>query len=491
MTSAAGTPGRRPNILLIVSDQERADVLGCYGSPWGNTPNLDSLAAEGVRFEACIAPTPICSPTRASLLTGLYPHGHGILNNTHEPDAIRTELPLDIPTFPRLLNDAGYRLGYVGKWHIGRRPPEDYGFHDVVSMHQDIVAGTSEESLVAGEPALEDPVFARYPRGRLLIAGIDPRPVEETETRRDGDATIGLLERYAGAPEPFFLRVDFEGPHHPYMPPRRFASLYDPAAIPPWPNFEDNRSPKPTAQARLLEQRGVAGWSWSDWQPVVARYLEFVAFMDSEIGRILDAVDRLGLGDTTVVVHTADHGDMTGSHGGQFNKGPLMYEEVCRVPLLVRHPWAGTGVRREPVGSPALMPTILDLAGVPLPDGLHVESLLPELAAEDPGARTGAATAQAAAAAADEPASRAAFAEYSGEEWGLYTMRMIRTATAKYVYSPHGMDELYDLQADPHELLNLVDDPAAGPLRRDLREQLREWMIRTRDPLALWASRVL
>ncbi|HYN69460.1 MAG TPA: sulfatase-like hydrolase/transferase [Candidatus Eisenbacteria bacterium] len=481
--NAEGTRRRRPNILLIVSDQERADVLGCYGSPWRNTPNLDRLAGEGVRFEACIAPTPICSPTRASLLTGLYPHGHGILNNTHEPDAIRTELPLDIPTFPRLLNDAGYRLGYVGKWHIGRLPPEAYGFHDVVSMHPDIVAGTTEESLVVGEPALDDPVYARYPRGRLLIAGIDPRPVEETETRRDGDATIGLLERYAKADAPFFLRVDFEGPHHPYMPPEPFASLVDPAAIPPWPNFEDDCSPKPAAQARLLEQRGVARWSWADWQPVVARYLEFVAFMDSEIGRILDAVDRFGLRDDTVVVHTADHGDMTGSHGGQFNKGPLMYEEVCRVPLIVRHPWIGViGVRGGPVGSPALMPTILDLAGVPQPAGLHVESLVPDLAAAGPVAVAG---------AAGEPPGRAAFAEYSGEEWGLYTMRMIRTATAKYVYSPHGMDELYDLEADPHELLNRADDPAAASLRRDLREQLRDWMIRTRDPLALWASRVL
>ena len=481
-----GSPARRPNILLIVSDQERADVLGCYGSRWGNTPNLDRLAAEGVRFEACIAPTPICSPTRASLLTGLYPHGHGILNNTHEPDAIRTELPLDLPTFPRLLNDAGYRLGYVGKWHIGRRPPEDYGFHDVVSMHQDIVAGTSEEALVVGEPDLEDPIFARYPRGRLLIAGIDPRPVEETQTRRDGDATIGLLERYARADKPFFLRVDFEGPHHPYMPPRPFSSLYDPTGIPPWPNFADDVSPKPAAQARLLEQRGVAGWSWADWQPVVARYLEFVAFMDSEIGRILDAVDRLGLRSDTVVVHTADHGDMTGSHGGQFNKGPLMYEEVCRVPLIVRGPTGATGeVRRGPVGSPALMPTILDLAGVAVPDGLHVESLVPDLEPVGAGAGANARTVP------DETADRAAFAEYSGEEWGLYTMRMIRTGTAKYVYSPHGMDELYDLEADPHELLNRAADPAAAALIRDLREQLRDWMIRTRDPLALWASRVL
>ena len=121
----------RPNILMIVSDQERADVLGCYGGPC-RTPAIDGLAADGVRFETCLAPTAICSPTRASFLTGLYPHGHGILNNTHEPDALRVDLAPGVVTYSELLRDAGYRLGYVGKWHVSwERTPLDVGFHDL------------------------------------------------------------------------------------------------------------------------------------------------------------------------------------------------------------------------------------------------------------------------------------------------------------------------------------------------------------------------
>ena len=458
---------------MIVSDQERADVLGCYGGPC-LTPALDGLAGDGIRFETCLAPTAICSPTRASFLTGLYPHGHGILNNVHEPDALRVELAPGTVTYPALLREAGYRLGYVGKWHAGRGGPDAVGFHDV-AMASDVVAGANDEAIIEAEPDLSEPIYARYPHGRLLIAGIDPRPPEATETRRDSDAAIGLLRRYADLDQPFCIRLDFEGPHHPYMPPEQYAASYEPSSIPPWPNFADDAETKPAAQGRLIEQRGVVGWTWADWQPVVARYFGFVSFIDAEIGRVLDAVDDLGLRDNTVVLHTADHGDMTGSHGGQFNKGPLMYDEICRVPLIVRDPRSnGHGVYRGLVGSPALMPTILELAGVSVPPGLHVSSLVPSIV--DPRGA---------------PVSEAAFAEYHGDEWGLYSMRMIRTRTAKYVYSPHGSDELYDLTADPYELVNRVGDPMYHELAGELKGGLKALMIETDDPLSLWARRVL
>jgi arylsulfatase A-like enzyme len=459
---------------MVVGDQERWDVLGSYGSAICRTPNLDRLAAQSVRFETCIAPTAICSPARASLLTGRYPHGHGILNNTHEPDALRTDLPPDIPTFSELLRDAGYRLGYVGKWHVGRSGPKARGFHDVASLHGDVVAQRDGEGIVEAEAPLRDPIYARYPRGRLLIAGIDPRPESETETYRDTDAAIALLERYATLDRPFLLRLDFEGPHHPYAPPESYAAMYEPASIPPWKSFDEDLSTKPPAERRLIEQRGVAGFTWRDWQPLVARYFGFVTFIDAEIGRLLAALERVGLRESTVVVHTADHGDMTGSHGGQFNKGPLGYDEVYRVPLTVSDPRSIVrGVCRSPVGTLALMPTVLELAGVPPPAGLQVQSLSNALA--DPERA---------------PLDGAAFAEYHGDEWGLYSQRIVRTVSAKYVYSPHGTDELYDLTRDPAEMDNRIDDPAARPLLTELRTRLMDWMKETDDPLALWASRL-
>jgi arylsulfatase A-like enzyme len=466
---------RRPNILMIVLDQARWDVLGCYGSDRCKTPVLDRLASEGVRFETCIAPTAICSPSRASLLTGRYPHGHGILNNTHEADAVRTELPSDLPNFPAMLRDAGYHLGFVGKWHVGSRGPESYGFHDVASVPEDVVMTLADADRTVESPWVLDPVFASYPRSRLLIAGIDTRPVEQTETRRYADAAIRLLRSYADIDQPFCLRVDFEGPHHPYLPPESFASRYDPASIPLWPSFSEDQTTKPAAQRRLLEQRGVAGWTWPEWQPVVARYFGFVTFIDAELGHLLETLDELELRDDTVVIVTADHGDMTGAHGGQFNKGPLMYDEVYRIPLIVRHPRLGrTGVWRSPVGSLALMPTILDLAGIQPPPGGHVASLLPALERPE-----------------EAPDDEAAFAEYHGEEWGFYSQRMIRTNSLKYVYSPHGTDELYDLRADPHEVVNGADDPALAGARTELQARLLRWMVQTDDPLALWASRIL
>jgi arylsulfatase A-like enzyme len=477
-TAEAGStalPAARPsNVLMVVTDQLRRDVVGAYGSPICRTPSLDRLAAGGARFDACLAPAAICSPSRASLLTGRYPHGHGILNNTHEPDALRTELPAGIPTFSELLRDAGYRLGHVGKWHIGRRGAADLGFTDVHS-NPDRFTVMGAEPIADTDQPLVEPIYAQFPHGRLLAGGIDPRPTEETATHRHVDAAISCLESYAAGDAPFLLRLDLEGPHHPYSPPEAYAGLYEPASIPPWPNWIDDLDGKPAAQRRSMDHHGVEGWSWEDWQPLVARYFGYVTFIDAEIGRLLDAVDRLGLTDDLVVILTTDHGDMTGSHGGQFNKGPMMYDEIYRIPLLVRAPGIGpAGTCRTPVTSLALMPTILELAGVARPPGLHADSLVPMLV--DPES---------------QPADGAAFAEYHGDEWGLYSQRMVRTPRAKLVYSPHGSDELYDLDDDPAELVNRHDDPALASVRRDLERRLLDWMVRTDDPLALWARHVL
>ncbi|MBE3556319.1 MAG: sulfatase-like hydrolase/transferase [Firmicutes bacterium] len=309
----------------------------------------------------------------------------------------------------------------------------------------------------------------------MTLAGIDPRPIVETETHRYADAAVELLERYAGQTQPFFLRLDFEGPHYPYLPPQPFASWYDPAQIHSWPNFSDPLDHKPMAQRRLLEQRGVAHLTWQDWQVLIARYFGYMSFIDDEIGRVLRRLEELQLSNDTVILHLSDHGDMTGAHGGQFNKGPLMYDELYHTPLIVRAPGCTQPNSQCDVlvHSFDLMPTILELAQLALPVPVDGQSLLPLLRRER-----------------DVPLLDGIFAEYSGEEWGSFSQRMLRTHTWKYVYNPHAIDECYNLREDPYELHNLIDDPAYTEIIQQLRRRLREWMVETQDPLARWTSRL-
>lgn len=459
-----------PNILMIVTDQERFDVLGCNGSSVCETPVLDELALRGVRFENAFTPTALCSPARGSLFTGLYPHAHGVLNNTHDSPAIAHELDKTHATTASLLKEVGYRLGYVGKWHLGRElGPDQHGFDDDRAIRYDV-------ALAEVDRPLQNPHRVHVGRESMTIAGVDPASAPNTDTALNTDAAIELLKTYASIDEPFMLRVDYEGPHHPYMPPEPFASLYDPTTITPWHNFVDDDPNKPAAHHRLFSQRGSVGMTWEQWQPIIALYYGFVTFIDSEIGRLLSAVADLGLDGETVVIHTSDHGDMTGSHGGHFNKGPIMYEELYHVPLIIADPRSDQNGATSSalVSTIDLMPTVVELGGTEVPD-CHGTSLTQFLTEPD----------------VDDPSRDAIFAEYHGEEWGLYSQRMVRTATKKYVYSPHGTDELYDLTNDPHELRNVIDRPEAQGTLFALQSRLVLWMLETDDPLYGWARRVL
>lgn len=456
------------NILMVVCDQERYDLLGSNGGNLCFTPNLDLFAAESLRFTQAYTPTGICSPTRASMLTGVYPHTHGMMNNCHGDDALQTELPPDFMTYPKYLNQHGYRLGYVGKWHVGKHlGPESQGFHDVYGEAYDVAAAT-------GALAVKNPRYVQFAHDTMLASGILDGPIEQTESHVLADATIDLLHQYRHLNQPFFLRLDFPGPHHPYVAPAQYASQYDPQTIPPWPNFPDPFSKKPPNHARQLNHRGVEHWSWADWQPLVALYFAAMTHIDAEIGRVLATVKELGLWDETLIIHTADHGDMTGSHG-MFNKGPQMYEEVYHIPLLIRDPkrTKPSTISQAMVRSMDLMPTLLEYAGIAVPDGLQARSFLSLLSEPD------------------KDFLPEIFAEYHGDEWGLYSARMIKTKEHKFVYNPQANDELYDLSKDPYELHNVIDEPCYQDIRLDLERRLSHYLQETKDPLARWSLKVL
>ena len=471
----------RPNVLLLLTDQERADLVAPDSLPV-ETPNIDRLRDEGMWFDSAYTPTSICTSARASLLTGLYPHAHGLLNNSHEADAIRTDLP-ELPTVGELLDSGGYTNTYIGKWHVSHeRGPGDFGFryfggsdhhHDNFEVAFEHYRESND--IIVPEAAVENKIYAGEGENRTLIAGTDPVPVESSRPYFLAELTIDALERWVDGDRegPFFHRTDFLGPHHPYIIPEPYASMYDPSEIEPWGNFAETFDGKPRVHEQYLQYRGVDGFDWETWSHVVANYFGFMTLIDDQIGRILDALDEFGMAGETVVVHTSDHGDLTGSHR-LFNKGPMMYEETYRIPLIVR--WPGVvepGSRSsEFVRFHDLMPTLLEWADCEIPDGLHARSIDPLLKREAPD---------------DWPAST--YAQYHGDEFGLYSQRMVRTDQYKFIYNGPDRNELYDLDADPHELQNLVDHPEYVDVRQEMAQQLTDWMDRVDDSLRGWVPK--
>jgi len=458
---------RQPNILLIQSDQHRYDCLGTRGGqaavggeaveaghPLVRTPALDRLASEGVVFDRAYCPIPVCVPARNSLIHGTWPSRHKVIANwgTEAPFPARG----DLATYTQALCDGGYRLAHVGKWQVHpERGPEAYGFGKHVPA-EDYAAWRA----VRGLPP--------RPHKGSWFGELDPHAgPRDTRLAWGADQVIRLLEGYAAQDAPFYVQWDTNEPHLPWVLPEPYYSMYPPAEIPPWPSFPDPLIDKPYIQAQQRRTWGIEGWAWEQWAPIVGRYLGEISLLDAQVGHILDALDRLGLASETMVVYTTDHGDLCGGHG-MIDKHYVMYEDVAHVPLIVR--WPGTaapGARCQAYVSSALdlAATFCHAAGVPIPDTFQGQSLLPLLADPGPGGRSD------------------IFCVYTGNQFGLYSQRMVRDARWKYVWNATDVDELYDLQADPGELHNLAADPGSVNELQRLRHRLVAWMEETGDRL--------
>lgn len=443
-----------PNVLLIHSDQHRYDCLGVNGHPLLKTPVLDRLAAEGMNFTHAFTPIPLCVPERNSLLHGVWPTTHLSIANfdTEAPRSAR----VDLPAFTEILRQANYFLAYVGKWHVSQQlQPADYCFREY-----------------AGEGA-----YWKWRQER----GLPPRPaskwffgetdsgVRPEESRLAWSATqaIKFLERAATSRKPFLLRWDPPEPHLPNVVPEPYASMYPPESIPPWPGFADRLEGKPYIQSQQRRTWKLEGWTWSDWAPIVGRYLGEISLMDAQIGRVLEVLARLGLSRNTLVVYTTDHGDMCGSHG-MIDKHFIMYDDVVRVPLIARWPRrirAGSVCHAFVCHALDLAATFVAAADAPVPAEFQGQSLLPLFDG-----------------AADNGRSDI-FSMYHGNQFGLYSQRMVRDRRWKYVWNATAQDELYDLQTDPGEITNLAPQPSARDELRRLRGRTVAWMEATRDRL--------
>ena len=476
MTDAS--PGRRPNVLVLMVDQQRADSLGCYGGFGAQvcrTPRLDRLAAEGMRFERAYTAAPLCSPARASLQTGLWPTHHGILFNTGSRDLgvfRNARVGDDVPALGRALRDAGYRTSYFGKWHCG---PEE----DVRRL------GYEEGPFPTGVPLDEIPRTASYPKSDPVVRRwARGNTVYSAVTTADGDdyAPIWYCNRVqewlrahtAASPEqPFFCFLSLPEPHWSCVPPERYAALYDWRTVPLPGNLDDPLTNKPAAHRVYRDEAGDSGSVTDDeWRKCLARYYAVVSLIDEHFGRTLDVLEELGVAEDTLVIYLADHGDIMGAHR-LFDKGPFMYEETVRIPLIMR--WkAGMAAGRSVgqfVSTIDVLPTVLEAVGLDIPGGLDGRSLWPLIRGQIP---------------TDWPDD--AFSQFfgHGEGRGLYDVRMLRTERHKFVYYPHDIDELYDAQEDPWEVRNLSLEPEWQPLREELQARLVRRMQAAGDPLTSW-----
>lgn len=498
-------PQNQPNLLLILTDQQRLSTLNWYESaPWNGicrTPNLDRLRSESILFENAYTSCPLCSPARASIMTGLYPIGHGVTDNVDTFNSSILELPDSEHLLSRRLEAAGYRCGYSGKWHLGTDRTRRYIYESTPSLPSSVGFEGQQfpghggggfyypeyheyQAQFGHEPGLQARIQRRLCPGQVPRFGIlDHDEVEATIPYFLTEHTIETIERFAReSPErPFFVWHNFWGPHEPYFIPRAYLDLYKDVEIPPWPNFDFDSDGEPGPhRACVNPYHGQLSWS-DDWADAIRHYYAFMTLIDEQIGRLLDHLEQSGRLDDTLVVFTADHGETLGSHGGLMDKGLFHFEEIQRVPFLVKlprthaersggaTPSAGS-LRREFVSLVDIYPTLLDAAGAAPPsDPIHGRSLL-DLVSPAVGRSTA-------------PWREEIVVESEGCVGTGITLRTLRFGSWKYCFS-FGMEEqLYNLDDDPHETRNLAAGEAHDATLQELRARLYRWMEIHGDPV--------
>ncbi|MEW6354913.1 MAG: sulfatase-like hydrolase/transferase [Planctomycetota bacterium] len=476
--SAQAQEQKRLNILFLMTDQHDPSVMGCSGNPVVKTPTLDNLAADGVRFTNALCSTPFCSPTRASLVTGLWPHTHGIVRNV-DGDKEKKGLTDEATTTEQILFDKGYETFHLGKWHLGpttdlrcyRKDPANVAGK---AYNQFLKAAPKEKwhtprdgeekigevcyipEMAAFHKAWQDE--KRKPQQDVSIIGRSLRPAEYTYEWWLADRCIELIKKYKD--QNFMITWSVSPPHALHIAPDPYYSMYDPARV-PFPKSWDNRPEvyQTSVSARMGTMMGEKGV-----REYLRCYYGQVTLMDELMGRILAALKEAGLDSSTLVLFTADHGDMQGAHGMVEKSVGAYYEQIVRVPFIMRYPAIKPGtVIQQHVDSVDVMPTLLEFAGMPVSkdvQGRSVKSLVEGKTAED---------------------DRPGFCERGKGEKA--TSRMIRTKRWKYSYFVFDQRrELFDLEADPDEMTDLAGSAEHKATLADLHRQLRQQMERTADP---------
>jgi arylsulfatase A-like enzyme len=444
----------KPNVLFITTDHLRCDTLGFAGDPVIRTPAADALASRSLNLSHCFVQNPVCHPSRASIMTGRYPCNHGVRWNFN--DLSENEV-----TLLEYFKEHGYTTACIGKYHLDQRR-----FHNAMDYRE----AASIRNMDADNP------FVQYVKSRGFEyrtgfalpefrerLGAVPQPDMPEDCHLDayvGMRTCEYLTRLDGS-KPFFLWLGFYGPHHPYVPSGRFATMYRPEDVPPFHRSDDDLRKKPVEYRLYFQAQGHKFYPFADaseqtLREMKAAYYGMVSQIDWQLGLVLDTLEEQGLADNTIIVFTSDHGEFLGDHGIPV-KAPFLLDCMLRVPCLIHVPRSGRrgAVSDELVESVDLYPTLCRLAGLDVPEWVQGRDLSP-LVTGDAEAFEGRSAVY--AEAVDKRCLRT-------REWKLI----------HYANKPYG--ELYHLTEDPHELNNLYGE------RPDVRERMTQDYYRHLDAI--------
>jgi len=450
-TQADPAPKRRPNVVVVLTDDQRWDALSCAGHPHLKTPNIDRLAGEGVRFANAFCTTSLCSPSRASILSGLYAHTHGVTDNF-------TEYPAAMKSFPMRLRESGWETAYIGKWHMGEnndlpRPGFD---HFVTHKGQ-----------------------GKYWDTEFNVNGSGARVVKGYYTNVVTDMAIDWMKKKRD--KPFLMMIGHKAPHSFYFPEPKYEHTFDAVKV-PYPDTAFRLDDKPDwIKQRLDTWHGIYGPLFEyrkkfpdrrpeaveDFARMTRSYWGTIQSVDDSVGRLRAVLEEMGELDNTVFVYLGDNGLLNGEHGMVDKR--TMHEPSIRIPMIVRYPGLVPATKPQVITSQVLTldvaPSILQLCGAPALENIHGKSFVPMV-------RDG------------KPATRSAwYYEYNYEKQFPYTpnVRGVRTDEWKYIRYPHGdgspdrhKAELYNLKDDPGETKNLIDDPRLAGKVAEMRAKLEQ-----------------
>jgi arylsulfatase A-like enzyme len=469
---------RKPNLIFFLPDQQRADTIACYGGKKVHAPNLNKLASESVVFERAYVTHPVCTPSRSSLMTGTWPHINGCTRNS-------VALDRRFRSFAELIDDKDYRTAYMGKWHLGEDGPARRGFQQWISTEErgDYTNFLVSAGLIPGEK-----------NGAFSELAISNLPVELSRPKFLEKHACEFIEKHFR--DPFILVVAFVEPHSPYNGPLndehplREIELDPTATLPDSDNIplryrlmREWQQARASRDRQRLPHQFFFGVSPDEYRSIKQRYLGLVTLVDQSIGAILGCLERFGLSDDTIVVHTSDHGDSLGAHH-LFAK-EVMFEEAARVPFLIRLPGQKRGkLIPQPVSHIDLVPTLLDFLGQPEHPQCAGKSLLPVIHEE-------------------APLPERIFIEWAPNRTkikkgtSLAPRRMIKRAideSTRTVISSDGwklclrdkdLNELYNLSDDPLETRNLYADREYASVISRYTDEIHKWQESTHDKLKI------